>query len=543
MTTSTLRAKDMITSQLKSDSDVLSALLSIAVDLTNSLTSAERFERLLVTSKKFIPCDAAAILRLKEGILTPLVVDGLHTTTRGKRFRVSHHPRFESILNASGVVKFDKNSKLPDPYDGLVESCEGNLPVHACMGAPLIVGDNIWGIITFDALNPDAFDSIDEDLVATFCAFAAAAASSASFIEKLESTVNKQTQVSENLIQQVLNHQHQEMIGESQSMQQLKKEIAIVAPSDLNVLISGETGTGKELVSLAIHQNSNRSDQPIVYLNCSSLPENLAESELFGHRRGAFTGAVKDYKGKFELADGGTLFLDEIGELPLNLQAKLLRVLQSGEVQAIGDEKIKYVDVRVIAATNRNLKDEVVKGNFRLDLFQRLSVYPISVPPLRERTGDIPLLAAYFIEKLARKYALQGVSLEPSAIDSLLVYQWPGNVRELEHLINRVLLKLSINKDARLNRISHSDLQLPQVSENWGRPPLIETGPAQLGKPQFNSNETGKSQSLSLLTDKFQKSIIEQQLLLKNGNWSKAAKALGLDRSNLHRLAKRLGLK
>lgn len=538
---------DMESNQIKSDSDVLSALLSIAVDLTNSLTSAERFERLLATSKKFIACDAAAILRLKDGILTPLVVDGLDTTTRGKRFKVSHHPRFKSILDASGVVRFDKNSELPDPYDGLVDSCEGNLPVHACMGAPLKIENHVWGIITFDALNPDAFDSIDESLVATFSALAAAVASSASFIEKLESTVSKQTQVSENLIKQVLNHQQQEMIGENRLMQQLQREISTVASSDLNVLITGETGTGKELVSLAIHRQSNRCTQPIVYLNCSSLPENLAESELFGHRKGAFTGAVKDYKGKFELADGGTLFLDEIGELPLNLQAKLLRVLQSGEVQAIGDEKIKYVDVRVIAATNINLKDEVIKENFRLDLFQRLSVYPISVPPLRERASDIPLLAAYFIEKLARKYALQGVSFEQSAINTLLAYQWPGNVRELEHLVNRVLLRLSTNKDKRLNQINVSDLQLPNMGEkpveNWTQSTSKLEPTTQPNSVHFDTDQSFKSPILSTLTDEFQKSVIQQQLSSQDGNWSKTASVLGLDRSNLHRLAKRLGLK
>ena len=533
----------MGSNEASSNSDVLSALLSIAVDLTNSLTSAERFERLLATSKKFIPCDAAVILRLKDGTLTPLVVDGLDENTKGKRFKVSHHPRFKSILDASGVVRFDKDSQMPDPYDGLVDSCEGNLPVHACMGAPLKIEDHVWGIITFDALDPDAFDSIDESLVATFCALAGAVASSASFIEKLESTVTKQTQVSQNLIKQVLNHQQQEMIGESPLMMRLKNEISTVAPSDLNVLITGETGTGKELVSLAIHQKSDRREQPIVYLNCSSLPENLAESELFGHRKGAFTGAVKDYKGKFELADGGTLFLDEIGELPLNLQAKLLRVLQSGEIQAIGDEKIKYVDVRVVAATNRNLKEEVVNGSFRLDLFQRLSVYPINVPPLRDRISDIPLLAAYFIEKLAPKYALQGVSLEPSAVNALQNYPWPGNVRELEHLINRVLLRISINKDERLNRINASDLQLSYEDNSQVQPASAMPSISQTGSSQLGTDGTPIAQSLSALTDEFQKSVIQQQLSSLNGNWSKTASTLGLDRSNLHRLAKRLELK
>ncbi|TQV87038.1 nitric oxide reductase transcriptional regulator NorR [Aliikangiella coralliicola] len=518
---------------MTTNNSALSALFSVAVDLAASLTSAERFERLLAAAKNVIPCDAAAVLKLQNGALEPLAVDGLQREVLGRRFLVSSHPRFQAILSSSNVTRFEIDSQLPDPYDGLVSSCEGDLPVHACMGAGLKVNEKIWGVITFDAFDPNAFDSISEELVSAFCALAAAAASSANYIENLEIAVNKEQQVSENLMQQVLGHHSEEMIGESEQIKLLREEISLVAKSDLNVLVTGETGTGKELVARAIHKNSNRFNQPIVYLNCASLPENLAESELFGHRKGAFTGAVKDFKGKFELADGGTLFLDEVGELPLSLQAKLLRVLQSGEVQAVGSESTRYVDVRVIAATNRNLKQETLQGNFRQDLFHRLGVFPITVPPLRERTGDIALLAGYFVEKLSRQFGLQTVSIAPNAIDMLNTYSWPGNIRELEHLLNRALLRISSKKAQRINRLQPEDFDILDtlLSDSSKLPPHKQT------------MSESDSQPLGWLVDQYQSQIIRERLHQHQNNWSRTAKSLGLDRSNLHRMAKRLGLK
>lgn len=213
-----------------------------------------------------------------------------------------------------------------------------------------------------------------------------------------------------------------------------------MAGSDLNVLISGETGTGKELVAKAIHEGSPRAVNPLVYLNCAALPETVAESELFGHVKGAFTGAISNRSGKFEMADNGTLFLDEIGELSLALQAKLLRVLQYGDIQRVGDDRSLRVDVRVLAATNRDLREEVLAGNFRADLFHRLSVFPLSVPPLRERGEDVVLLAGYFCEQCRLRLGLSRVVLSPGARSHLLNYGWPGNVRELEHAIHRAVV-------------------------------------------------------------------------------------------------------
>lgn len=206
----------------------------------------------------------------------------------------------------------------------------------------------------------------------------------------------------------------------------MKADIDVVAPSQFNILIHGETGVGKELVARTIHQRSNRKRQPLVYVNCAAIPENLLESELFGHVKGAFTGADRARMGKFALADGGTLFLDEIGELPLSAQSKILRALQNHEIQPVGQDRVQTVDVRILAATNRDLKKEVEAGRFRADLYHRLSVYPIYVPPLRERKGDLSLLAGYFVEQARRKLGITQLKLHGDVLSQLIQYLGRG---------------------------------------------------------------------------------------------------------------------
>ncbi len=233
---------------------------------------------------------------------------------------------------------------------------------------------------------------------------------------------------------------HDLMIGESPALQRVREQIAQVAPTDSTVLIQGETGTGKELVARAIHEKSGRRERPLIKLNCAALPRELVESELFGHERGAFTGAVQQRRGRFELADGGTLFLDEVGEMPPDAQAKLLRVLQDHEFERIGGARSLRVDVRVVAATNRDLHAEVDGGRFRADLYFRLDVFPIVLPPLRERRDDIPRLLRHFAARTARRLgrAIEGVS--PAFIERARAYDWPGNIRELENLVERALI-------------------------------------------------------------------------------------------------------
>jgi len=231
-----------------------------------------------------------------------------------------------------------------------------------------------------------------------------------------------------------------DIVGGSSGLRKVMQQVQLVAPTDATVLITGESGTGKELVARAIHEKSARRERPSVKLNCSAVPEGLFESEFFGHVKGAFTGALKDKPGRFELADGGTLFLDEIGEVPLAMQAKLLRVLQEQELERVGDTRTRKVNVRVIAASNRDLKEEVDEGRFRLDLFYRLSVFPIEVPPLRERREDIAPLVAHFVRQSARRMNRPEPQLSKTALDQLASYHWPGNVRELQNAVERAII-------------------------------------------------------------------------------------------------------
>jgi transcriptional regulator with GAF, ATPase, and Fis domain len=231
-----------------------------------------------------------------------------------------------------------------------------------------------------------------------------------------------------------------DLIGESAALREVLKQIGLVAASDATVLITGESGTGKELVARAIHERSQRRGRSLVKVNCASVPEALFESEFFGHVKGAFTGALRDKAGRFELADGGTLFLDEIGEIPYPMQAKLLRVLQEQEVERVGDTRCRKVDVRIIAATNRNLKDEIVANRFREDLFYRLSVFPIENPPLRERRDDIPRLAEHFVRAAAKRLGCKSPKLTTSAARQLSEQDWPGNIRELQNAVERAVI-------------------------------------------------------------------------------------------------------
>lgn len=237
-----------------------------------------------------------------------------------------------------------------------------------------------------------------------------------------------------------IEHNFEEIIGRSDAIRNVLQAVETVAPTEANVVIGGETGTGKELIARALHNLSSRGDKTLIKVNCSSIPRELFESEFFGHVKGAFTGALRNRTGRFELADQGTLFLDEVGEIPLEMQSKLLRVLQEGQFERVGDERTRKVDVRVVAATNRTLKHEVEEGRFRQDLYYRLNVFPIEVPPLRDRREDIPLLAAHFLEQGARGIQRNGLSLTKENIRHLQSYDWPGNVRELQNVIERAVI-------------------------------------------------------------------------------------------------------
>lgn len=505
------------------------AWLQIAVGLSSSMPGELQYQRLVQAICDALPCDAVALLQLQEGELIPVAVQGLAPELIGQHFLPQQHPRLQQILASREPVRFADQSQLADPFDGwLLNDPERKADVHSCMGCTLYVDHQLVGVLTLDALTPGVFDAVDDMTIAAFAALAAATLRNVALIRALERASEQQKALARELVQEA-QRKEGELVGHSPPLQHLREEIRLVAATDLAVLITGETGTGKELVARTLHAHSRRTEQVLVHVNCAALPESIAESELFGHVKGAFTGAISDRAGKFELADGGTLFLDEIGELPLTLQAKLLRALQQGEVQRVGADKLHRVNVRLIAATNRDLEQEVAAGRFRADLYHRLKVYPIAVPPLREHKQDLELLCGYFLDQARSKLGLRQIGLHPLALLRLKEYEWPGNVRELEHLLLRASLKAARENSLRpLIRAEQLDL-FPM--------PLTETAPH-----SPTERPASEVEGLREAVDRYQAQLIQQALQLSDGNWSAAARRLQLDRANLMRLAKRLAI-
>ena len=325
----------------------------------------------------------------------------------------------------------------------------------------------------------------------------------------------------------------EEIVGTSKRMQEVFKLVGRVAKSDVTVLITGESGTGKELIAKAIHRYSDRKDRPFLAVNCAALPPNLLEAELFGYERGAFTGAVSSKKGLFEQANGGTLFLDEIGELPLELQAKLLRVLQEKEIRRIGGERTVKVDVRIVAATNRNLEEEVKKGNFREDLFFRLNVVTIELPPLRERREDILPLALYFIRKFSKEFKLPVKELTERAVEWLMSYDFPGNVRELENMILRAMI---------VSPTGVIDVEDLKPSAAFSGTPSFEEAIKNFVVEVFTLEQKEKSNLYDLVIRSAERILISEVLRFCNFNRQKAAQVLGIHRNTLRRKIKELGI-
>ncbi len=333
------------------------------------------------------------------------------------------------------------------------------------------------------------------------------------------------------------------IIGESSTLAEVFRMLHKVAPTDSTVLVTGESGTGKELLVRALHRHSLRSDKPFVPINCGAIPRELLESELFGHEKGAFTHAIRSKPGRFELAEGGTVFLDEIGEMDISLQVKILRVLQEKEIERVGGSGPKQVDVRIIAATNRDLEEEVRLGRFREDLYYRLNVIPMHLPPLRERGQDILLLAQSFLERFCEKRARKCLQLAPNAARVLLAYPWPGNVRELENFMER----LSILVDEAPEALIHvSDLPrkiLDAVGEPDTLPPL--PAPSSSGTFTWPTLEVLKQQKMGLreFLDIVEAKLLDEALEAAAGVRNQAAEILGIKRTTLIEKLKKRGLK
>ncbi|MHB0777319.1 nitric oxide reductase transcriptional regulator NorR [Halomonas sp. WWR20] len=484
------------------------------------------------------PADASMLMVANDDGLHPVAALGLPKDVWGRCFTLQAHPRLAAIAQQSGVCRFTPDCALPDPFDGLID--EYLTQVHDCMGVALRDGDRLIGILILGALECDQLNGLKEHELHAAASLLATCLCLATQLSMTRSRLSE-----------ALTAQHPSPAPSqwySPAMRRLSAALDLVSPTDMSVLLHGETGVGKERVARQLHALSTRHQGPLVQVNCAALPEHLIESELFGHHRGAFSGAIKDHRGHFAMADGGTLMLDEIGELPLALQPKLLRVLQEGEIQPLGSERPQRVDVRIVAVTNRDLAAEVAAGRFREDLFHRLSAFPLQVPPLRERREDILLLAGSFLEENRIRLGLANLRLAAEAEAALLAWHWPGNVRELEHTLSRAALRAlgetlqerpappSQHRHWITARITCDHLDLPQEASRGCEDSAAST----IASPLKEKHDW---RALRQATDDFQRQYIHHALASHGDNWAATARVLATDSGNLHRLAKRLGLK
>jgi transcriptional regulator with GAF, ATPase, and Fis domain len=483
--------------------------LNVLLDFSRTLNSVRGLaalqDKALEAVLAAVPADHAAILITEDG-------DGFSSITgRDRRLGANQSIHAsQTILNR--VLKEDlavlsSDVQTDDSYREAESLLERR--VHSVLAVPLEVQGKVLGVMYLEASSAGSrFDPDLLQLVTTLGNITAMAIENARHLERLDGE-NRRLHEELNI--------HHSMIGESKAMREVYEFVSRVAGRDSTVLISGESGTGKELVARAVHLNSPRADKPFVAINCAAITETLLESELFGHERGAFTGAVAQKKGKLEVAEGGTIFLDEIGELALPMQAKLLRVLQEREFERVGGTRSIKLDVRLIAATNRDLKEASRTGAFRSDLYYRLNVVSLQMPALRERREDIPLLAAFFAAQHGEKVKRRVAGISPEARACLMRYDWPGNVRELENAIERAVVLGSTEV------ILAEDL-----------PDSILEETVASGQP-VNALAEGIREA--------KKALIEKAIEQANGNYTEAAKILGVHANHLFRLIRTLNLK
>jgi len=395
-----------------------------------------------------------------------------------------------------------------------VESIVG-ASIRSTAAVPLWRGESILGVIQADnRMAPAMLNATDLEILALFASNASLAVSNARLIRRLQTAQEQLRKENDFLRTREETRSHtQTIIGESAPMRSLLSQLDKVVDTRVTVLVEGETGTGKELLACAVHYRSKRRDKLFVAQNCAALPENLLESELFGHKRGSFTGATEDKKGLFDIADGGTLFLDEVAEISLSLQSKLLRVLQEGEIRPVGAGRTHLVDVRIVAATNRNLEEEVKAGRFREDLYYRLKVFPLRAPPLRERREDIPVLAGTFLKRYASELDKSVGGFSQQAMELLVAYDWPGNVRELQNEVQRLVIQLD-----------EGAFVVPELLSERIR--CVEGIVGKAGMVKGTLRE---------MMDQVEKYLLIESLREHNNNKTNAAKTLGITREGLHK--------
>jgi Nif-specific regulatory protein len=393
--------------------------------------------------------------------------------------------------------------------------------ILSMLAVPLWRGDDIIGLIQADNRHSvGMFSEGDLEVALLLGSQAALAIDNATLVQRLRVAEERARGENVYLKRREQKLKFDNIIGDSPAMKAVLAQLERVIDTRATVCIEGETGTGKELIASAVHHQSQRHDKMFVAQNCAAMPENLLESELFGHKRGAFTSADSDKKGLFEIADGGTLFLDEMGEMPMTLQAKLLRVLQEGTIRPVGATTEKQVDVRIICATNRDLAAEVEKGRFRQDLYYRLMVFPIKLPPLRERREDIPALAAHFLKRYAEEYRLELPGFTQDALDALSSYNWPGNIRELENEVQRLVIQAEPS-----HWIEITDLS-PRLRKIEGTVTRIAP----------------KQGTLKEMMEQVERWLITEALRDHGGNKTKTAATLGITREGLHKKLAKFGV-
>jgi Nif-specific regulatory protein len=482
------------------------ALLKISTWI-NSIRGLEALQlKLLESILEVIPAHRAAILLGEEGLAEFSSVQGWERNQGVNRsVQVSRTIVHRVLREKVGILSNDVLDN--ESFRGAESLIASQIRWLVCVPLPLF--EKVIGVIYVDSSDPET--QLDEDHLQLMTAIARIAAFALDTARRMEWLEDENQR-----LQRDLNIEHN-MIGESPRMREVYRFISRAAPTDSTVLIRGESGTGKELVARALHANSPRSAKPFVAINCAALSETLLESELFGHERGAFTGAIAQKKGKLEVADGGSVFLDEMGELAPALQAKLLRVLQEHEFERVGGTRPIKINVRLIAATNQNLEEAIRSGMFRQDLYFRLNVVLVTMPPLRKRTEDISLLVSYFIAKYGQKCGRRINGISPEARHCLLRYSWPGNVRELENAIERAVV------------LGSTDLILPEdLPEN-----ILES-------------DASTAVSITRYHDAVKqrkKEIIIKAVEQAHGNYTEAAKLLGVNPNYLHRLIRNMNLK
>ncbi|XXF79606.1 sigma 54-interacting transcriptional regulator [Myxococcaceae bacterium GXIMD 01537] len=500
--------------ELATTEDSVGELLRRGLD---SLTRVARF-------------DLATLFLLKGARLVAVAARGplANPQVRGHALDLSEFPSLRHALEtrrARAFTEDDHSHGDGDPFDGILDLPAG----HSCMVVPLCAGDRCYGMLTLDRTECEPYPQPVVDLVEVYGQMLASALQNAEQRTTFE-RLHKQDHEHAKLLESQLGGDSEGILETSLSanMRELARRARQVAETDTPVLITGETGTGKERLARAIHRWSSRADQPFVSINCAAIPAGLLESELFGHVKGAFTGATRDRAGRFQMANGGTLFLDEVGELPVELQAKMLRALQEKAFEPVGSDKTVHADVRILAATHVELQQAISQRRFREDLYYRLSVFPLRLPPLRERREDLPQLSAFLLEEQARRTGRRGMRVTPAGLAHLDAYEWPGNLRELANALERATI---LSKSAELGPEAF-DLPIAQ--------PARAAGPAE-GAP---AEASVKPEDVATLEDVQRGHILRVLALTKGRIYGPggAAKLLGIKPSTLQSRMKKLGI-